>query len=293
MKRPVLLALLLVTLAAGQAAKLRPLRSDTVQGPAIYTTLTGVYSHGNARLDFFAVPGGDFYSLEGSQHTENTVTDARCYTRLSLVKTTEGKRQVLAKCMVTHPGTAGGLRMEHDRFGTRLTADDGQPVFKEYWYSLEPPPEPYCNTFWAESRDATTFAYGKTVPVPPTPTLATGAESKATARADPRTGLWRYFDQTAPSERVRVPDGLELRLTGDPDTPGCYLLTCTGTAGQYWQTGQVKARMTPTPFAGHYDLTWHDDLHRPHRGWATFSGTDLLSIELPALDFEFRMYRVH
>lgn len=77
---------------------------------------------------------------------------------------------------------------------------------------------------------------------------------------DPLTGQWRYLDRDADHERVPSGIDYEIAVVAEPDST--YTILYAGEPLDGWKHGDVKGRLTPTPFENHFDLEWYDQSGR-------------------------------
>lgn len=115
-------------------------------------------------------------------------------------------------------------------------------------------------------------------------------------------GRWRYFDRRTPSSgEVRVSGPLEVAVVPDTsaDSPrGSLVIVYLGgdeVNPDLWRPGDVKGRLRPTGFAGHYDLEWFGSKRNrvdASESSATFDGVNILTLSFPLLDSQIRFERL-
>lgn len=79
--------------------------------------------------------------------------------------------------------------------------------------------------------------------------------------SDPVTGLWRYFDRDSNPDYTTGMLDYKIAVVADGES---YALIYQGGCADGWNSGDVKGRLLPTPFVGHYDLEWYDSDGRLH-----------------------------
>lgn len=118
------------------------------------------------------------------------------------------------------------------------------------------------------------------------------------ASTDPREGIYRYLDKDispdGPAAMSR-PEGYEFAIVRDPADPASYIIITLKNAAGVRTALDIKARMTATPFIGHFELRWTDAHRRPLRGAGTYAqfneNSSILTLAFPALGASFRLAR--
>lgn len=84
-------------------------------------------------------------------------------------------------------------------------------------------------------------------------------EAYLSASDDPCECYWTYFDRNTDPLRAN-PGGLYTLATVSDGAGGYYILYIDGATvnNDFWRPLQVKGRLTPTVFQGHYNLLWFD-----------------------------------
>ncbi len=109
-------------------------------------------------------------------------------------------------------------------------------------------------------------------------------------------GMWRYLDREMNPAVARLGGKYQVMLVSN--TAGGYdIIYCSGaeTHANEWRCGMLKGILTPSPFAGQYDLKWYDAQFRCHsdEAYATFSeGNRVLTLSLPLLHVTMRFARL-
>ena len=109
-------------------------------------------------------------------------------------------------------------------------------------------------------------------------------------------GYWQYLDRD--TDPLRAAPGGQYQLAIVPTDEGAYnivYLSGAEVGANSWTPGMVKAVLTPTPFANHYNLTWIDAHHTPHTRelHATLDPTNaILTLSFPLLNSTLRFYRL-
>lgn len=110
-------------------------------------------------------------------------------------------------------------------------------------------------------------------------------------------GTWRYLDRVTPKNHRSVLGGrYTLAVVGDDDSDDLLIVYVDGAenADTIWKTGDVKGRLKPTVFEGHYDLIWYDSSKNEvgiGECSATFEGYDILRLDFPLLESQIRLRR--
>lgn len=81
---------------------------------------------------------------------------------------------------------------------------------------------------------------------------------------DPMERLWVYFDRENDPDRVRLGGKYTLATLAN-DHGGYDIIYMDGAEvqGDKWQAGMLKGQLTPTVFAGRYNLMWIDAVMQP------------------------------
>ena len=112
---------------------------------------------------------------------------------------------------------------------------------------------------------------------------------------DSHEGYWRYLDREMDPAVSRLGGKYQVILVSNAED-GYDIIYYTGaeTGADQWRCGMLKGVLTPSPFAGQYELKWYDTQFRCHtdEAYATFSeGNRLLTLSLPLLRATLRFAR--
>lgn len=112
---------------------------------------------------------------------------------------------------------------------------------------------------------------------------------------DSPCGVWSYLDGENDERYGR--QGGRYRLAIMPDGNNGFIAVYLSGAEinrDSWEEGMIKARMTPTVFKGHYDVTWFDSEMNPilHDVSATIEQDALLTFSFPVYRTKIRLSRI-
>ncbi len=113
------------------------------------------------------------------------------------------------------------------------------------------------------------------------------------ASGDGPTGYWRYLDRDTDPEKVAT--AIDYGIAVVPDAEGGYVLIYQGNPSDDWRPGDIKGRLTPTAFEGHYDMEWYDasgQLHRTDTSADLEGDGQILRLNFPLLDATVRLRRI-
>ena len=117
------------------------------------------------------------------------------------------------------------------------------------------------------------------------------------ASTNPREGIYAYLDKNIPTTSpaaISQPEEFKFAIVADESYPGALTLLFLEGSSDEWQPLEIKARLCPTAFIGHFDLEWIDDRHRHIAGdtYAQFNeNSSILTLNFPLLDASFRLSR--
>ncbi len=123
--------------------------------------------------------------------------------------------------------------------------------------------------------------------------------ARLAASSDPREGLYKYLDKDIATDgpaAMSRPEGYVLAIVRDPADEDSYLIIHLKSTAASWKPLEIKARMTPTPFTGHFDLRWTSATRRPLSEADTYAqyneNASILTLAFPSLRASFRLARV-
>lgn len=114
---------------------------------------------------------------------------------------------------------------------------------------------------------------------------------------NPVEGYWSYLDRENDPQYATVGGRYRLAVVADPDCRGAYDILYVEGAEKFpgsWHAGMKKGRLTPTRFAGHYDLEWNDASFLPirHDIHAQFSDDGaILTLSFPLYRTSVRFFK--
>lgn len=108
-------------------------------------------------------------------------------------------------------------------------------------------------------------------------------------------GLWQYLDRNTDPAYMRPGGTYTLAII--PSGPNFNIIYIDGAEinASRWHKGMLKGTLRPTPFQGHYNLTWYDAELHPHTAEcsATLESPLLLRLDFPLLKSSLRLTRPH
>lgn len=113
--------------------------------------------------------------------------------------------------------------------------------------------------------------------------------------SDPAEGLWTYLDRKTDPAKARPGGNYKLATVAEAD--GSYTIVYLGEAeagASHWAPLDIKGRLLPTPFEGHFNLEWTDsDLHRLDKETSATLELDgaILRLDFPLIDASLRFAR--
>lgn len=122
----------------------------------------------------------------------------------------------------------------------------------------------------------------------------TDIDAYLSATADPNECYWKYFDRDTDPLRANPGGAYTLATVGDG--AGGYLVLYIDGARvnkDFWQPLQIKGRLVPTVFQGHYDLWWLDSYGEEMTAEqsATIDNASLLTLHFPLYEATIRFSR--
>lgn len=211
----------------------------------------------------------------------------------------DSRETLIDKTVVTDKNGRTGLRIEQDYTGgVHITVANGKEIFNERLDKLPPIAESSTVSVYGEGNGAKFTALNRFEKYPPrymyvAPDSMTDDKDPATLSS--HTGRWKYLDRVSPDNRKAVFSGAyTFDITEDPNSPDILLIVYVDGAiidRNFWDPGQIKGRLYPTGFPGHYNLTWYDSRRRevwPGECSATFEGINMLTLDFPILKCQMR-----
>lgn len=160
-----------------------------------------------------------------------------------------GGEAELGKAEFDCAGDEASVRIVYDGYSARVYAGEVANVLVCRLDSLCPGP------FVVEGAEPVeAWARFLPIPEPEAPAFSTADSLLVYLQAsdDPREGLWRYLDRDMDANRATLGAYYDLATVRRPD--GGYDIISLDVSGPL----QIKGRLAPTIFIGHFDLAWRD-----------------------------------
>lgn len=75
---------------------------------------------------------------------------------------------------------------------------------------------------------------------------------------DPMEGYWTFFDRELEENLLKLGGSYTLACVAEKGCYNFFYLEGASVNSKGWEPGDIKAKLTPTPFQGIYDVEWYD-----------------------------------
>ena len=122
------------------------------------------------------------------------------------------------------------------------------------------------------------------------------AAALAEVPADGLEGVWRIYDREMEESLLRLGGDYTLAILPDGEGSGFDIVYLDGAkaGGSAWKRGDCKGHVSPSPFAGIYEVTWLDASRKPldHEIRGYLDGDGLLTVRFPYQNSVIRFGRI-
>ena len=190
------------------------------------------------------------FSMPDMRHVDGAYTP-KC--RVAVSQVADGAETSLLTAEVPAMEPALSVRLIADAYGARLYAGSGR--LTEVGRNFPAPAgEVRIEAAGADCIERCIFSATQ----PYAPEIVTAdIDSAICAAASPCVGRWEYLDRDIDSDRASYSGIRSIAIIPAPEG-GAYSVVYLSGLSPRWQPMQLKATLTPTIFAGNYDVQWTD-----------------------------------
>lgn len=218
---------------------------------------------------------------------------------VTLIKTSEGREEILGKEKVPHRTLMFGLRVIKTDNNVVIRAGDGRNIFKDC------DPLTFIST---EGSECSIHIQGKHPfkiirkrlwqRVPKSSIAFNNVDSLNNYLAtstDPVEGMWEYMDRDMPELGVTLGGFYRIATMKTGDHYTIALIDNAKAYADIWEPMQTKGRLLPTIFKNHFDLEWITSNRKDTISQETYAFIDdnnaVLTLKFPLLNTQIRFRR--